>query len=91
MDGFVGLSRIARKTYLSTCAFLLRRVRRNRQIDLTDMELLVEVGKLSSRVFQEEFPLEQQRGPEHVEEQHAGSEENDGPIRMKENSFCSGP
>src|SRR5262249_12919882 len=70
--------------------FLLGCVRRHRQFDLSDVELLVEMGKLAPGVFEKKLALEKECGSEDVQEQHRRAGQKDGPVFMKEHPLVGG-
>src|SRR5713101_2044936 len=59
----------------------------SRHFDLADLKLPVEVRKLPSGVFQQEFPLEEQNRAEYVEEQNRCRSENHGAVGMEYDTF----
>ena len=59
-------------------------------LDLPDLELPVEVGKLAARVFQKKLSLQQEDGTEYIKKQDGGRGANPVSIGMKQDSFVRG-
>jgi hypothetical protein len=62
-------------------------LRRGGHLDLPDMELPVEVGKLAARVLKKKLSLQQENNAEYVEKQDGGRSANPISIRMEQDSF----
>ena len=62
---------------------------RGGHLDLADLELPVEVGKLATGVLQEKLSLQQQDGAEYVEKQKGSQTANPLPIRVEQGGFVS--
>src|ERR1051326_6839142 len=60
---------------------------RSRHLDLTNLELPVEVGELAAGVLQKKLSLQQQDRAEYVEKQNSSCAANPWSIRVKQDRF----
>jgi hypothetical protein len=60
---------------------------RGGHLDLPDLELSVEVGKLAARIFQKELSLQQEDSAEYIEKQDGDRCTNPTSVRMEQDRF----